>query len=225
MRLSGRTALWMAACFIVSLVASHIATAQSTPANLSDASKAKFAAYDTRIIAAIRASKVAKVPARQIPEVFPRKYGLEIFRDVFGADWTPIREYADAALAALPMVDEVKRFAASPIKKFSMKAGDSILAGTLAKAKAFEEGLATARLWDPRQVAALASSMVLGRTTAAELAHHSVTRGYVPQYLAKTTWQGRPALVSYQGAWVVVANYIRTPGGLIWATEIALYPR
>ncbi len=222
MRRLGRVLSMVAAC----LIAAHAsATAQTYPAGLSDASKAKFAAYDARIIAAIRASKAAGIPAREIPEVFPRKYGLTIFRDIFGADWTPIREYADAALAALPMVDEAERLATAPTKKFSMKAGDRILGETLAKVKAFEEGLATARLWDPMQVAALTSSIVLARTTSAELAHHAVTRGYVPQYLARTTWQGHPALVSYQGAWVVVVNYIRTPGGLIWATEIALYPR
>jgi len=222
MRRLGRVLSMVAAC----LIAAHAsATAQTYPAGLSDASKAKFAAYNTRIIAAIRASKAAGIPARQMPTVFPRKYGLAIFQDIFGADWTPIKEYADAALAALPRVDVSKRFAAAPAKKFSMTEGDRILGESFAKAKAFEEGLAMARLWDPMQVAALTSSMVLGRTTSGELAHHSVTRGYVPQYLARTRWQGRPALVSYQGAWVVVANYISTPGGLIWTTEIALYPR
>lgn len=205
--------------------AATLSVAQTYPPGLSDAAKAKFATYDARMTAAIRESKSRQLSPVEMVEVFHREYGLAIIRDIFGSDWAAIREYADAALAALPVVDESARFSAPPSDRFDMKEGEGLLGESLAKMRPFEEGLATARLWDPLRVANAASMMVLGRTTPEEVAHHSVTSSYTSQQLARTTWQGRDALVFYSGAWVFVMNYIRTAGGLIWATEIGLYPR
>lgn len=201
------------------------AFAEPYPAALSRAAKDKFDQFDALMIAAIRQIGADEVEVRDLPTTFPRKYGVAIIRKVFGADWSPVREYADAAIAELPVVDEGARFAAEPEAKLSMKEAERILGASLAKVKEFEEGLATHRLWDPMRVAGMAEMMILGRTSPEDVARHSVTSGYVSRRLARTTWQGRDALVLYAGKWVFVMNYMRTKRGLIWATEVAYYPR
>lgn len=213
------------ALMICVLIPAFPATAQPFPTALSESAKAKFAAYDARIIAAIRESKSDGILPRDLPVEFPRRYGAAIFRDIFGSDWTPIREYADAALADLPVVDETARFAASPTAEFDLSESAPILQGSTTTALEAEALMATYRFWEPKAVANVASTIVLSGRSPEESAHNAITSGYVSQHLARTSWQGRDALVYYTGAWVVVFNYTRTSGGLIWATEIALYPR
>lgn len=213
-------------CTIICLIVlASSAAAEPYPDGLSTVAKAKFAQYDARMVAAIRKSKSDKMEIPKLPVEFPRRHGIAVIREVFGADWGPVREFADAALADLPVVDETKRFSAEPAGKFSMKEAERILGASLAKVREFEEGLSTYRLWDPMRVASMAEMMMLGRTSSEEVARHSVMGGYVSRHLARTTWQERDALVLYAGTWVFVMNYMRTERGLIWTTDIALYPR
>ena len=210
---------------VAGLLTPAAAGAEAVPAGLSDAHRAMFEEYDTKMAAAIRRAQAEGMTARAAATEFPKQYGLAVLADVFGEDWAPIKAYADAALAGLPAVDPGVIAGKEPIKTVDMSEAERLLGESLSKAREFEAGLATARLWEPASVAGLAAGMVLGRTTPELVAHHSVTGGYNSERLAKTTWRGRPALILFKGGYIFVATYMRTPRGLIWATEIGMYER
>ena len=199
--------------------------AQAYPPGLSNAAIAKFETYDEKIASAIRDSKLRGVKPVELAEIFPKDYALAIFREVFGSDWTPIREYADAALAGLPRIDEPDRLSGEPLYVIDAKETDLKLFDALAKAPAFEEGLATAQLWNPQKVAEAGAMMILGRTSSEEIAHHSVRSSFASSRLVKSTWRDREALILYEGGWIFAINYVRTPRGLIVASNIGLYER
>ena len=199
--------------------------AELVPAGLPGEHRAAFEEYDAKMAAAIRRARAEGMRARAAATEFPKRYGLAVLREVFGEDWAPIKAYADAALAALPAVDPVVIEGKEPLQTLDMSEHERKLGESLGKAREFEAGLATARLWEPASVAHLAANMVLGRTTPELIAHHSVTGGFVSERLGKMTWRGRPALALFKGGYVFVATYIRTPRGLIWAMEIGMYER
>ena len=201
------------------------ANAQSYPSGLSEAAIAKFEIYDAKIASAIRDSKSRGAKPIELAKAFPKDYVLAIFREVFGSEWAPIREYADAALAELPHIDQPDRLSKEPIHTIRTSKADLKLFEALGKAPAFEEGLATAQLWNPQKVAAAGAMLVLGRTSSKEIAHHSVTSGFASRRLVRSTWQDRDALILYEGGWMFAINYVRTPRGLIVATHIGLYER
>ena len=214
-------------CGLVVLLAfwAETAGAQSYPPGLSDGTRAKFETYDAKIAAAIRDSRARGLAPRELPTAFPKNYGLSVFREVFGADWAPIREFADAALAALPRVERPAQLAGKPIHLVEARDSERKLFDALAAAPAFEQGLATARLWSPERVAAAAAMAILARASAEEVAHHSVTSGFASRRLVRSTWRDRDALILYEGGWVFAINYVRTPGGLIVASDLGLYER
>ncbi len=201
------------------------AAAQSYPPGLSDAARAKFETYDARIAAAIRDSKASGIALRELPKAFPKDYALAILRDVFGTDWAAIREYADAALVALPRVEPPAQLAAEPVRLLEAGDGERKLFDSLAAAPAFEEGLATARMWNPESVATTGASAILALTSAEEVAHHAMTSGFASRRLVRSTWRDRDALVLYEGGWVFAMTYVRTPRGLIVASDLGLYER
>lgn len=203
-------------------VAAH---GQSYPSGLSDAAIAKFEIYDAKIASAIRDSKSRGAKPVELAKAFPKDYVLAIFREVFGAEWAPIREYADAALAELPQIEPPARLGKAPVHAVNVSKANIKLFDALAKAPAFEEGLATAQLWNPEKVVAAGAMMILGRTSPEEIAHHSVTSGFASRRLVRSTWQDRDALVLYEGGWIFAINYVRSPRGLIVATNIGLYER
>ena len=201
------------------------AAAQSYPPGLSDAARAKFEVYDARIAAAIQDSKASGTAPRDLPTAFPKDYALAILREVFGADWAAIREFADAALAALPRVEPPAQLAAEPVRLREAGDGERKLFDSLAAAPAFEDGLATARMWDPEIAAAAAASAILALTSAEEVAHHAVTSGFASRRLVRSTWRDRDALILFEGGWVFAFTYVRTPRGLIVASDLGLYER
>ncbi|MCG8558653.1 MAG: hypothetical protein MI824_02530 [Hyphomicrobiales bacterium] len=203
-------------------VAAH---AQPYPSGLSDAAIAKFETYDAKIASAIRDSKSRGAKPVELAKAFPKDYVLAIFREVFGSEWGPIREYADAALAELPQIEPPARLAKTPVHAVNVSKENIKLFDALAKAPAFEEGLATAQLWNPQVVVAASAMMILARTSPEEIAHHSVTSGFASRRLVRSTWRGRDALILYEGGWIFAINYVRSPRGLIVATNIGLYER
>ena len=63
-----------------------------------------------------------------------------------------------------------------------------------------EDDIAVTRLWDPIQVFAPASMMLLSRKVSEQVAFHPVTGGYISRHLARTTRRGRDAPVFHVGA-------------------------
>lgn len=203
-----------------------LAVAQPYPTGLSDAAQAKFESYDNKIAAAIRESESKAIPPRELITRFPKEYAINVLRETFGSDWAPIKEYADAALAELQYLDPPKQLASEPVEIFVEVGKAQVkLTEALAKASPFEEGLATARTWDPRVVANAGAMMVLGKTSAEKVAYHTVASGFLSQRLFRSRWRDEDALVLYQGTWIFAMNYIRTPRGLIIATNIGMYRR
>ena len=193
------------------------------PPGLSAEARRSFEAYELRVLEAGREVEIA--PAK-MPSAFVGSVVVPIARETLAANWPAVREYADKALAALPVVAAGGLEARKATAVFPPPEGQEEFDRALALIGTREVSLAAIRFWEPAVVAKAAASQILAQALGPEdYARHSILSGFLSESLARTTWQGEEALILAQGAWVVVFAYLRTPRGLIFAKRSWLFPR
>ncbi len=193
------------------------------PPGLSAEARRSFEAYELRVLEAGREVEIA--PAK-MPSAFVGSVMVPIARETLAANWPAVREYADKALAALPVVAAGGLEARKATAVFPPPEGQEEFDRALALIGTREVSLAAIRFWEPAVVAKAAASQILAQALGPEdYARHSILSGFLSESLARTTWQGEEALILAQGAWVVVFAYLRTPKGLIFAKRSWLFPR
>ncbi len=193
------------------------------PPGLSAEARRTIQAYEERLLEAGRRSEIEP---RKMPGEFIGKVAVEIARETLATNWPAVREYADRALAALPAVTVDGLEMREAVSVFPPPEIQEEYDRAMALLATRELSLAAARTWEPARVARTAASQILGSAlTPQDYARNSILSGLVSEGLARTTWQGAEALVTAQGAWIVVLTYLRTPKGLIFARRSWLFPR
>lgn len=182
----------------------------------------------------IRAFEAGIIEAGRETGIEPRRMATEFIGEVAGRvaqetlakNWPAVKEYADRALAALPLVAVESLAAREAAAVFPPPEAQAEYDRALALVLTQEASLAGVRAWNPEVVASTAASQVLGLALAPEdFGRHSILSGLVSRALARTTWKGEAALVHAQGAWTVLSTYRRTRNGLFVVKRSWLFPR
>ena len=193
------------------------------PLGLSAEARRTIQAFEARII---EAGRETEIEPRKMPTEFMGKVAVRIAQETLGGNWSAVREYADRALAALPVVDAGGLEAREAAAVFPPPEAQDEYDRAMTLIGSREASLAALRAWDPSVAMRGAASQVLGfALTAEDFGRHSILSGLVSQSLARTTWKGEDALIGAQGAWIIVFTYLRTPNGLFVAKRTRLFPR
>lgn len=223
--------LWGAAFLLVLLpsVWGQSGTAQAQadprgwPPGLSAEARRTILAFEAGIIEAGRETDVE--PRRMAAEFIGEVAG-RVAQETLAKNWPAVKEYADRALAALPLVAAEGLAAREAAAVFPPPEAQAEYDRALALVLTQEAALAGVRAWNPEVVASTAASQVLGLAlTPEDFGRHSIVSGLVSRGLARTTWKGEAALIHAQGAWTVVSTYRRTRNGLFVVKRSWLFPR
>lgn len=193
------------------------------PPGLSVEARQTILAFEAGII---EAGRETEMEPRRMATEFIGEVAKRVAQETLAKNWPAVREYADLALAALPVVAVEGLAAREAAAVFPPPEAQAEYDRALAFVLAQEASLAGVRAWNPEVVANTAASQVLGLAlTPEDFGRHSILGGLVSRALARTTWKGEAALVHAQGAWTVVSTYRRTRNGLFVVNRSWLFPR